>query len=139
MRPASPLTRMMRQTWWCRLAQDMLKTAPNASYHGIREYRRVAAECQQQSCSQRRGHRFRTKTTAVHVGNEARGSCDRTKRKAQARVGCNLAVREGSSPAMRAVVAGARICQHTYERDALLGGVSYHGQITCAYREKYEG
>ena len=57
-----------------------------------------------------------------HVGNEARGSCDRTKRKAQARVGCTLVVREGSSPAMRAVVVGARICRHTYERDALLGG-----------------
>ena len=53
---------------------------------------------------------------------KARGSCDRTKRKAQARVGCTLAVREGSSPAMRAVVVGARICQHTNEGDALLGG-----------------
>jgi hypothetical protein len=58
------------------------------------------------SCSQRGGHRFRTKPRAARVGNEARGSYDRTERQAQACVGYTLAVREGSSPAMHAVMAG---------------------------------
>ena len=66
---------------------------------------RVAAERQQRLCSQRAGHRFRTKTRAARVGNEARGAYDRTERQAQKRAsGISLAVREGSSPAMRAVM-----------------------------------
>ncbi len=48
---------------------------------------RVAAERQQRLCSQRAGHRFRTKTTAARVGNEARGAYMRNKRQAQACVG----------------------------------------------------
>jgi hypothetical protein len=38
-------------------------------------------------CSQRAGHRFRTKTRAARVGNEARGAYMRNKRQAQACVG----------------------------------------------------
>ena len=48
---------------------------------------RVAAERQQRLCSQRAGHRFRTKTRAARVGNEARGAYMRNKRQAQACVG----------------------------------------------------
>ncbi len=32
---------------------------------------------------------------------------------------------------------GARICQRTYERDALQGGAWYHGQIIRICRQKY--
>ena len=58
------------------------------------------------NCAAKRGYRFRTKPRAACVGNEARGSYDRTKRQAQACVGYFFAVREGSSPAMHAVMAG---------------------------------
>lgn len=33
---------------------------------------------------------------------------------------------------------GARICQRTYERDALQGGAWYHGQIIRICRQKYD-
>jgi hypothetical protein len=33
---------------------------------------------------------------------------------------------------------GARICQRTYERDALQGGAWYHGQILRVCRQKYD-
>ena len=58
------------------------------------------------NCAAKRGPYFRTKPRAARVGNEARGSYDRTERQAQASVGYTLAVRKGSSPAMRAVMAG---------------------------------
>ena len=48
---------------------------------------RVAAERLQRLCSQRAGHRFRTKTRAARVGNAARGAYMRNKRQAQACVG----------------------------------------------------
>jgi hypothetical protein len=98
---------------------------------------RVAAERQQRLCSQRAGHRFRTKTRAARVGNEARGAYMRTQRQAQACVGYFFAVREGSSPAMRCH-GGARICRRTYERDALQGGARYHGQPIRICRQKYD-
>ena len=61
-----------------------------------------------------RGHRFRTKPRAARVANEARGSYNRTKRQAQACVGYTLAVREGSSPAMHAVMNGGPTWSHQY-------------------------
>ena len=46
-----------------------LGSSKNVGYHGIREYRRVAAERQQRLCSQRASHRFRTKLRAARVGS----------------------------------------------------------------------
>ena len=55
----------------------------------FREYRRVAAERQQRLCSQKAGHRFRTKPTEGRTRRKrwlARGAYSRTNRQAQARV-----------------------------------------------------
>ena len=91
-------------------------------------------------CSQRAGHRFRTKTRAARVGNEARGAYMRTQRQAQACVGYFFAVREGSSPAMHAVMAG-RVFADARTRGMLCrAGLDIdHGQpMIRIFRQKYD-
>ena len=88
---------------------------------------RVAAERLQRLCSQRAGHRFRTKTRAARVGDEARGAYSRTQRQAQACVGYFFAVRKGSSPAKRCH-GGARILP-THVREGCSAG---RGSISWA-------
>ncbi len=136
MRPASPLSTMMRQTWWRRLDPDIAQDSSqcritvfgstvelllNASSN------RAAREGAIVSGRKRGMYMSETRLVACAIIISARHKRASGALSPYAQA-CHLPC----------ALSCAGICKQARERDALLGGACSHGQITCICRKKYD-